>query len=121
MSKNIYKSRSSETLVENFVKAAALYGEALDRNDSRSANKAHDVVSLVYKEISNRGPEQIRLLRPLLASDNPWIRSAAATYLLRVDEKIAVSVLDEISKAPRALGMMAITILQLWRSGKLEL
>ena len=55
-------------------------------------------------------------MRVLLDDENPWVRLAAATYLLEVDEPNAIRILKEIGTQHGFVSLDAKIILDQWRT-----
>jgi hypothetical protein len=101
-------------LIRLFQEAAVAFGEAFEAGDFNSANLAHDQCASIHNTLRQRGASAVASLTKLLDADDPWVRYAAAGYLLDRLPTRAVAILEELKNAPKALGIAAYTTLKNW-------
>ena len=89
----------TEELVSELSSAAIAYGELFDASKNNQANKKADLITTLYKEIRDRGPDAQRLLLRLLEHPNPDVRYWVATYSLQFSED-GVSILRDLGEQP---------------------
>lgn len=107
------------TLVARYEDAALQHRLAIDAGDHKQANRHHDVIAAVYRELRRRGRAAQQALLPLLRHAEPGVRGWAAAHAMEFSPTDGEPVLIELASAPRALGMSASMTLRLWREGKL--
>lgn len=103
-----------QLLVSEYVGAAKSYGEALGKGDHRAANKAHDVLTNVFRKLGKLGSDAEVLA--LLADETPSVRYSAAVHALGIAPQRGESVLEAIVNGPPSpLRLMAQISLCEWR------
>lgn len=114
------KTKCNEELLRLYETAAREHGEALDKSNPETANRAHDLVTAIRHELKERGSEMI--LVPLLRSPEGRVRSWAATHLLEIAPDEAVPVLEDLANGERGyLRLGSEMVLKEWRAGRLRL
>lgn len=112
--------KTTKELIDNYINYAILHGEGTESGDYRKANHAHDQLIKVYKELKLKDPK-LSCLKPLVKHDNNSVKAWAATHLLPVDEKLALSILEQLSKMNSFIGLDAEMVIESWKSGTLKL
>jgi hypothetical protein len=100
-------SVKTEPLVKRFIRAAASYGAATRRLDTRAANRAAKTLLKLQKELPGQGEPGIRALRALLSHRNPWVRLWVSGALLPLGDRSAVAELERLAKSTGELGAYA--------------
>lgn len=95
------------------------HGRVLDEGDSVSANNLHKKISNIFNEIIANG--LVSELMELLKNDDENVKLWAASYLLSIEEKLAISVLSQVEKSDRLIGLEATIIKDMWNKGMLNL
>jgi hypothetical protein len=106
--------------VEKYVESAMVHGDANDRGDYRSGNRAFDqnmAALRSLRELPDRGRSS---LLALLDHHHANVRLSAATDLLPTDEEKAIAVLESLLDEPPFVCTNARTILKEWRAGRLK-
>ncbi len=109
--------------VSRVVRAALAWGQAMDKNDSRAANRIHDR-DLVpgLRAVMAAGPDCIQRLVDLVDDPNPSVAHISALFALRFDAQRAEKALKRLSNHPSLhIGFSAEWGLKDWKKGKLEL
>jgi hypothetical protein len=118
-----HKNHSREdvkSLIEEYVHAAILYGQALSAADSKKANKQHSRVTKVSQKLMSVGADAQRALLELLEHPEVSVRCWAAAHALNFAPERGEPVLSKIAAdGPMPLSMTAETLLLGWRSGTL--
>jgi hypothetical protein len=109
-----------DALLARYAEAAAAHRAAVDAADHRLANRHHDEVAAVYRELRRRGEAAQRELLPLLRHADPGVRAWAAAHALEFAPIEGEPVLTELAEVPKALGMSATMTLREWRAGRLR-
>lgn len=108
--------------VERFVEASIAWTNAMDKGDSKTANRIHDrdlVPSL--REVMTAGPEQVQRIVDLVDHPDPGVAHMAAVFALRHDAPRAESALERLMGDPSwHLSFSAEWCLREWREGSLE-
>ncbi len=108
-------------LQDAYLSACRDYGKALDEGNSRRANRAQKEKERALERL-RVSPDQGRaFLTSLLRDENGYVRCAAATHLLRLDEAAAVHALETLrSDGPPFSRVTAQIVLEEWRAGRLR-
>jgi hypothetical protein len=114
-------SAELKALVEELIHLAVSHGQATDSGQPELANRSHDNLVLVAREIKERGPDGQRLLLELTRHSEPWVRQWAATYALSISRGWAESVLRELADEGGFVAVSARTTLRQWEAGNLNL
>jgi hypothetical protein len=119
---DLRKARGADTseLVRLYAEAAAEHRAASQEGDYKTANRQHDIVAGVYRELRRRGTESQRALLQLLAHPNLGVREWAAAHALEFDPDEGVRVLEELRSETGVVGLSAEYVLREWKSGKLR-
>ena len=112
-------SVSLENLEQNLVALAEEYGKAILDGHSKAANSAHSRLTKLLR--SSDPTTRKSFLPPLCQHSNVSVRLWAATYLLDVDEALALSTLAACVQDRSALGLTAEVTLDMWKCGSLKL
>jgi hypothetical protein len=109
-----------ETLVRVYREAAMAHGVATEQGNYRVANRQHDVLAEVYRELRSRGRDsQMELLR-LLDDINVHVRAWVAAHALEFAPDRGEAVLKRLaSGAPSAVRLNAEMTLSEWKKGSL--
>ena len=83
---------NDDELILSFQRAALVFGEAFEKGDSDRSNGAYSVSS-IQTELPTKGSSGVHLLVKLLDAEEPWVRYAAASYLLDLQPPRAPSCL----------------------------
>jgi HEAT repeat protein len=112
----------THNLVLEFQSAAADHGAGKVGGNADATNEAFDRMIAVVKELRKHDDKGRAILMSCLQSDDPAVRSAAATYLLPLDEPRAVAVLEDVARVREPLiGFSAEMVLREWKAGRLVL
>jgi trans-aconitate methyltransferase len=111
------KIKDIDTALEVFKEAAKVHGEATETGNYKLGNKNYDLIvkAVAYLKELNQTAQLYQLLDNINLSVRIW----AATYLLPVDEKDALKVLDEASKGKGIISLNAELTIQEWKKGHL--
>jgi hypothetical protein len=120
MSRTDVASSTIEELVEAYRRAAAAHGQATSDGDHRAANRHHDVIAKIYRELRSRGPSAQSALVPLIHDANDGVRSWAAAHALEFAPERAEPVLEKLAAGSGLVGFAAEMTLEMWRKGELK-
>lgn len=108
-------------LVKLYAEAAAAHGRATESGDHVQANKQHDVVASIYRELRRRGSDSQAALLSLLSHPDPGVRCWVASHALEYAPKLAEPVLSELSRgSPSFVRFGAELTLERWTKGTLR-
>lgn len=107
-------------LLKRYAAAAAAHDEATLKGDYRVANKQHDIVAAVYRELRNRGPEAQRSLLGLIDHPNEAVRAWAAAHALEFAPAEGEPVLELIANGTGILSFTVRVTLDEWKKGALH-
>lgn len=111
-----------DALKEQFRRAAIVHGEGTETGDYEKSNKAYDRTVALVKEMRLLSDRGRALLTSLLSDSDAAVRSSAACYLLPLDERMAIPVLEEVARSTLPLvGFSAEMVLREWRAGRLKI
>jgi Domain of unknown function (DUF2019) len=106
-----------KSLIEEYVQAAILYGQALSAAEHKKANKQHSRVTKVYQKLMSTGTDAQRALLELLEHPEVSVRCWAAAHALNFAPERGETMLSKIAAdGPMPLSMTAETVLLGWRS-----
>lgn len=109
-------------LKKQFQEASRKHGDATRTRRSTDANKAQKLKLRIVAELRKSPDKGQAILESLLEDPDAAVRSAAACYLLPLNEAHAIRVLEEVSRVKEPLiAFSAETILREWRAGRLVL
>lgn len=121
MSVNRIKTASVEALVNWYKELAISHGQATIAGDYKAANKAHDLIAAIYRELRFRGSDAQFALLVLLDDSNRRVRCWAAAHALEFAPDQGEKVLVEIAESePGPTRLSAEMTIQEWRQGKLQ-
>jgi len=99
---------SVSQLLDAYRLAAVTYGDAVANGRHRAANRSHDLLTNIRKELASRGEESAAALAVLLQDAEPAVRLWAATHCLDIQPVAAIQALEELVAQPASpLGLMA--------------
>ena len=107
-----------KNLETEFVQLATSHGNAIEKGEHKEANKIHRKLTSVFKEIQSKGESNI--LKELVGHSDESVKLWASTFLLRIDETLALSTLNEISKSKKIFGLSASTTIDMWKKGMIK-
>lgn len=108
-------------LVRRYSIAAAAHGAAKESGSYKKANKQHDIIAGIYRELRARGLEAQLALLDLLDDPNPSVRGWAAAHALEFAPARGELVLRELARRmPGLIGLGAEMTLREWRKGALR-
>ncbi len=111
---------SIDQLVETYRDAAKQHGEASEKADHKTANKAAELVAAIYSELRRRGVEAQMALLPLLVDPAPGVRLWSASHALEFSPTEGETCLKQLISGERLLGLSADMTLKEWRAGRLK-
>ena len=103
----------------DFINNAALHQEAIQKGDDRTANKIHFKLMATYKLL--RDSDDLDQLKDLCKYPDESVQLWAATFSLKSDPNMAMSLLSELTKSKGIVGFMASTTIDLWKKNMLAL
>ena len=113
-------SQSLDDLVADYRGSAAAHGAATEAGDHKKANRQHDRLIEVLRQIRDSGATGDKALLGLLSDENTWVRLWAASHLLRVDEDQARRTLELLSQESGVVALDAEMVLSEWHKGTLS-
>jgi integrase len=116
----LYEDTPVDDLVVAYADNAAAHGAATSGGDSNAANRHHDAVAGIYRELRRRGQEAPRALLQHLDDRDPWVRCWAASHALEFAPLDGERVLSELATSGGLEGFTAKTTLAEWRKGTLR-
>lgn len=106
-------------LVAAYRKSAAEHGAATEQGDHRTANRRHDLVADVYRELRRRGIDAQRELLQLLDDIDVYVRAWTAAHALEFAPDRGEPVLKVLATKGGVVGLNARLTLQEWAKGSL--
>ena len=120
MKKLDIEASATTTLIEAYRAAAAAHGAATEKSDYRKANRHHDVVAAIYRELRTRGDAAQLELLALLDDLDPHVRGWAAAHALDFAPERGERVLRRLASSGGAVGLNAEMTLREWTKGSLS-
>jgi|SRR5919109_3997723 hypothetical protein len=108
------------TLVRRYAAAATGHGKATETGDHRAANRHHDAIAGVYRDLRARGHEAQTALLALLNDSDAYVRSWAAAHALEFAPERGEPVLAALVQRGGFVGLDAEMTLAEWRQGTLR-
>jgi len=103
-------------------RAAIVHGEETETGDNEKSNEVYDREIALVKEMRHLSDRGRALLSSLLSDSDAAVRSSAACYLLPLDERMAIPILEDVAKSTLPLvGLSAEMVLLEWRAGRLKI
>ena len=113
-------SSSIEELADGYRRAASAHGQATHAGDHETANRHHDMVAAIYRELRARGRSAQEALLPLMQDSDDAVRSWAASHALEFAPEQAESVLNVLAEGRGISAFNAKMTLREWRKGNLS-
>lgn len=113
------KNTDLEKVLGDFENSAKLHGECTENGDYKTGNKSYK--SLISSIDFLKDNNLLVKLIPFLNSPYLGVQLWASTFLLKVEEKLAVEKLEEIECASNAYSFTAEMTLKEWRKGNLKI
>lgn len=108
-----------KSLIRNkFIESAIKNGEAVEKGDSKKANKEFDLIQKYYLELKES--ENTNILIPLLESNDKYVQLWSAYYLLPIETNRSEIVLEELSQIRGVISITAKFTLKEWKKGTLK-
>ncbi len=112
----------AESLLERFKEAATSHGEKTSAGDYKKTNKAYDRMIAAVRAMRQLPDRGQAILESLLTDPDASVRSGAACYLLPLNERAAIPILEEVANSKNPLiSLDAEMVLKEWRAGRLKL
>jgi hypothetical protein len=111
---------SLEQLTDAYRRAASAHGEATVAGDHEAANRHHDILAEVYRELRARGTAAKEALLPLMQDPDDAVRSWAAAHGLEFAPEKAEPVLSALAESRGISAFNAKMTLREWRKGNLS-
>ncbi|WP_291529129.1 DUF2019 domain-containing protein [Bacteroides sp. UBA939] len=113
------KLKDTKTALEKFEEAASKHAEATEQGDYKTANRCYAIIVKAIAFLKEQN-EMHQLLKSL-NHNSVGVRIWAATYLLAVEEREGIRVLEQIAKGTGICTFTAKTTLNEWKKGNLKL
>ncbi|MBW3536590.1 MAG: DUF2019 domain-containing protein [Actinobacteria bacterium] len=113
------EKKTSAELATEYGKTAQAWGRAMEASRPSRANAQFDELARLYRELKRRGRDALANLLPLLDDEEPYVRFAAAAWLLEAFPEEAVPCLERLSLLRSLVGVEAERTLGEWRSGRM--
>ena len=108
-----------DDLRDAFLSHALAHHEASLAADYRKANKLHNELMHIYKEVLAQDRSEI--FAGFIDHENESVRIWACTFLLPTNTARAVQVLANIRDSESPVSTIAGTVIELWTRGQLNL
>lgn len=111
-----------ETILDEYIAAAHVHGEASVKGDNEEANEAYSKLIAIVRQLRQAPDQGAADLKEALKNEDAHVQCWAATHLLPLDETIAVSTLERLAADSASLaGFDAKMVLREWRAGSLTI
>jgi hypothetical protein len=120
MSKLKTRRIDTATLLARYRAAAAAHGAATESGDYQTANRNHDLLAQIYRELRSRGTDAQHELLIFLNDIDPHVRAWAAAHSLEFAAERGEQVLRRLAAEPGVVGLNAEITLQEWLKGSLQ-
>ncbi len=109
---------SIETALKIFEEASTKQVEATEIGDYKNGNKNYDKIIKVISFLKTEN--SIESLLQYLSHSSIGVRLWSACYILPINEKMAIKVLENITKEEGIISLTAETTLNEWKKGNLK-
>jgi len=109
-----------ERLIESYRSAALAHGEATSSGDHELANRHHDTVAEIYRELRSHGRSVQMALLPLLADPADAVRAWSAAHALEFSPERGEAVLTDLAQGGGGFAFNARMTLREWQAGRLS-
>jgi hypothetical protein len=107
-------------LIEQYRTAAAAHGAATELGEYRAANRHHDLLAQIYRELRARGTDAQRELLVLLDDVDAHVSAWAAAHALEFAPERGEPVLRRLAANRGFVALNAEMTLQEWSKGTLR-
>jgi hypothetical protein len=113
--KNLIRTSESD-----FIDSAILHHKLSVEGDRKGSNAAHRTVSMAWEDIRKSQDRGESFLIKTVKNKDPSVRLWAATFLLPLNESVALKVISEIETghAPWQVQAMAEVVRDQWKNNK---
>ncbi len=112
------KFNDIQSALEVFKEAAKCQAEATEKGNYKLANKYYN--KIVSATLLLKNTNSLTLLTDLMTDYSIGVRLWSACYLLPINEKESISVLEKIAKEPNIHALTADTTINEWEKGNLK-
>jgi len=113
-------SRALKKIVAAYRRHALGHAAAAWDGDTHGADRHHRRIVEALLALRDHGADGERALLDLLEDEDFAIRGWAATHALKLDERRAIQILEEVANDPRLVGIEAQAVLEEWRAGRID-
>ncbi len=104
-----------EEIKNKFIELAIQHGNAIEQGDDKVANKIYSELNRLLKKIKKKILWHI--LYEISQHKNDSVKLWAGSFLLGFDESFGLSILNEVKKSEKIIGLLAETIIEVHNSG----
>lgn len=109
---------NTEKIIVDFLKYSIEHSKAYENGEYKKANKLHKELHKLYDVVKESN--QTNIFQKFIKDENESVRFWAAVFTLKVNENESIRALEELSNRSN-MKMTALTTLNLWKEGKLNL
>ena len=113
-------SSSVEELADDFRCVASAHSQATLAGDHENANRHHDIIAALYRELRARGASAQKVLLPLMQDPDDAVQSWAASHALEFAPEQAESVPVDLAEGRGISAFNAKMTLWEWRKESLS-
>jgi hypothetical protein len=114
-------TKTIEELMAECRELARVRGRALERGDSKSANRNYDKLVRLVPLIRAFGDAGTAALITLTTDDDDAVACLAAIYTLPVDEERALALLEGLAAKRGIVAFTAKMCIEQWKKGEMKL
>ena len=108
-------------IAERYIAAASQHGACSETGNYRVGNAAYDRMMKARHDLKKLPDRGIAVLMKLMQHPNDWVKSAAGTHLLPLNEQLGCAILERLLDGPsRHVASNAELILREWRAGHMR-
>jgi hypothetical protein len=108
-------------IAERYIAAAIQYGTCSETGNYKIGNAAYDRMMKARHDLKKSPDRGLAVLMKLIQHPNDWVKTAAGTHLLPLNEQLGSAVLERLLNSPsRHVASDAELILKEWRAGHMR-
>jgi hypothetical protein len=108
-------------IAERYIAAAIQHGTCSETGNYKVGNAAYDRMVKARHDLKKLPDRGLAVLMKLIQYPNDWVKTAAGTHLLALNEQLGCAVIERLLDSPsRHVASDAELILREWRAGHMR-
>ena len=106
--------KNDEKVVNKFIKTSINYGIAIEKGDSKKANRQSKIIREIRKELFENN--NINILEPLFENENEYVLLNVASSLISVFPDKSIFILERLCSKKGLFAVEAQVFLNEWKN-----